>query len=68
MASITASAPSAQSDLSLFRLYVMRAMYLLIGLGEGSQIAPGIFAHEPTARGVIPSLLAGMLFMPRATG
>lgn len=52
-----------QSELSLFRLYVMRAIYLLIGLGEGSQIAPAVFVHEPTARGVIPSLLAGMCLL-----
>jgi len=50
----------AESDLSLFRLYIVRAVYLLIGLGEGSQIAPALFVHEPTARGVIPALLAGM--------
>src|SRR3954462_2194181 len=52
-----------QNELSLFRLYVMRAIYLLIGLGEGSQIAPALFVHEPTARGVIPALLAGMCLL-----
>jgi hypothetical protein len=50
-------------DVTLFRLYVLRAVYLVIGLGEGSQVAPGLFFHDPTARGVIPSLLAGMCLL-----
>jgi hypothetical protein len=41
----------------------MRAVYLLIGLGEGSQVAPALFAHEPAARGVIPALLAGLCLL-----
>src|SRR5579864_1369999 len=32
-------------ELSLFRLYVLRAMYLLIGLAQGSQTWPAIFHH-----------------------
>ena len=65
MAATAASAPAppATGDLTLFRLYVLRAMYLLIGLGEGSQIARALFVHEPTARGVIPALLAGMCLL-----
>jgi hypothetical protein len=66
MVSIAASAghrATAKDELSLPRLYVMRAIYLLIGLGEGSQIAPALFFHEPTARGVIPALLAGMCLL-----
>jgi hypothetical protein len=65
MATSTASnpTPGAEEDLTLFRLYVMRAVYLLIGVGEGSQIAPALFVHEPTARGVIPALLAGMCLL-----
>jgi len=59
----TASGPSVDNELSLPRLYVMRAMYLLIGLGEGSQVAPALFVHDPTARGVIPALLAGMCLL-----
>ena len=58
-----AAAPSEERDLTLFRLYVLRAVYLLIGLGEGSQVAPALFVHDPTARGVIPSLLAGMCLL-----
>src|SRR3954447_20505938 len=61
---VTAVPPLAtQRDLTLFRLYLLRAVYLLIGLGEGSQVAPGLFVHEPTARGVIASLLAGMCLL-----
>ena len=61
-ASISHSA-GTDGELSPFRLYVLRAIYLLIGLGEGSQVAPGLFSHEPTARGVIASLLAGMCLL-----
>jgi len=32
-------------ELSLFRLYVLRAMYLLIGLAQGSQTWPAIVHH-----------------------
>lgn len=65
MASTVAAAPGRRADneLSLPRLYVMRGMYLLIGLGEGSQVAPALFVHDPTARGVIPALLAGMCLL-----
>jgi len=65
MAATTASnpAPAAEDHLTLFRLYILRAVYLLIGLGEGSQIAPVLFVHEPAARGVIPALLAAMCLL-----
>ena len=45
---------------SLLRLYVLRATYLLLVVGVGAMVVPPILSHEPTARGVIPSLLAGM--------
>jgi hypothetical protein len=68
MASINASVPpphesAADGELSLARLYVLRFIYLLIGLGEGSQVVPVLFNHEPTGRGVIPSLLVGMCLL-----
>jgi hypothetical protein len=47
-------------DVSLFRLYVLRATYLLLVVGVGAMILPPIFSHEPAARGVIPSLLCGV--------
>ena len=56
-------ATTADDDLSLFRLYLLRAIYLLIGIGEGSQVAPALFVHDPAARGVIPALLAGMCLL-----
>ena len=66
MASTTASvsAPAtADGELSLFRLYVLRALYFLIAFAEGSQVIPALFAHEPTARGVIPALLSGLCLL-----
>lgn len=63
MASIAASASPAEGELSLARLYVMRVIYFLIAFGEGSQVVPALFSHEPTARGVIPALLSGLCLM-----
>lgn len=64
MASNAASAAATKSkpdgDLTLLRLYILRAIYLLIGLGEGSQVLPSLIRHQPTDRGVIVSLLGGM--------
>jgi hypothetical protein len=48
------------TEVSLARLYVIRAMYLLLVIGGGIQFLPQLIGHEPTARGVIPSLLAGI--------
>jgi hypothetical protein len=62
-ASTARAATAYVGELSLVRLYVLRFVYLLIGLGEGSQIAPIMINHEPAARGVIPSLLAGMCLL-----
>ncbi len=46
MASTAASVhtPSADSELSLLRLNIMRAIYFLIAFGEGSQVVPALFA------------------------
>jgi|SRR5579872_5055908 len=49
-----------KSDVSLVRLYVMRAMYLLIVVGGAVMFLPQLINHEPTARGVIPSMLGAM--------
>jgi hypothetical protein len=56
----TRTAPQAESELSLLRLSILRFIYFVIAFGEGSQVIPGLFAHEPTARGVIPALLSGL--------
>lgn len=55
-------APPAPIDneVSLARLYVLRAMYLVLVIGGGIMFLPQLIGHEPTARGVIPSMLAGM--------
>ena len=50
----------AESEVSLARLYVLRAMYLVLVIGGGIAFLPQLFGHEPTARGVIPSMLAAM--------
>jgi len=63
----TAASVSTQTanehELSLLRLYIMRAIYFLIAFAEGSQVVPALFSHEPTARGVIPSLLGGLCLL-----
>ncbi|MEO6433093.1 MAG: hypothetical protein ABIO29_03825 [Sphingomicrobium sp.] len=54
---------SAGEELTTLRLYLMRAMYALIGIAEGINVAPALFQHEPIARGVIPSLLVAMCLL-----
>ena len=65
MASTTASASrpgtdSAEGEVSIARLYVLRATYLLLVVGLGTLIGPQLVNHAPMARGVIPSLLGGI--------
>lgn len=65
MATAAASASAAPSEapgreVSLARLYVLRATYLLIVVGAGAMILPVLVSHEPAARGVIPSLIGGV--------
>ncbi|MFL6762443.1 MAG: hypothetical protein ACJ8FB_07780 [Sphingomicrobium sp.] len=63
MGSIVSGARTArprEEEVSLPRLYVMRAAYLLLVIGLGAMVAPIVFRHEQTARGVIPSLLCGV--------
>jgi hypothetical protein len=59
-ASVPAAAATTSEDVPLWRLYVLRAAYLLLVVGVGAMILPVIISHEPTARGVIPSLLCGV--------
>lgn len=47
-------------ELSLLRLYILRATYALIAFAQLAMTGPALFAHEPTARGVIPSMIVGM--------
>ena len=51
---------TAENSVSLARLYVLRAMYLLIIVGLGAINLPELIRHEPMSRGVIPSLLGGV--------
>ena len=66
MASTTASPRSesaSDDELSLLRLYIMRAIYFLIAFAEGSIVVPDLFVNDPTARGVIPALLSGFCLL-----
>lgn len=60
----TAMNPSPQADVahdvSLTRLYVLRAAYLLLVIGLGGMIVPALVAHPLISRGVIPSLLGAV--------
>jgi hypothetical protein len=65
MASTAASASrpgtnSTEDEVSVARLYVLRATYLLLVVGLGATIVPPLVNHAPMARGVIPSLLGGV--------
>ena len=53
-------ADPGKDNVSLLRLYVLRATYLLLVIGLGAMIVPDLLSHEPTARGVIPSLLGAL--------
>lgn len=56
----TATTYRADREISLVRLYVLRATYLLLIVGLGLTNVPALFSHDPTSRGVIPSLLGGI--------
>lgn len=65
MASATASAippreRARDGEVSLIRLYVLRAMYLVLVVGLGATIVPEIAVHPLTSRGVIASLLGAV--------
>ena len=60
-ASISPAIPEhVESEVSLARLYVLRAMYLLLVVGGAIIFLPQLIGHEPTARGVIPSMLGAL--------
>jgi hypothetical protein len=65
MASTAASAAprdgrADEGEVSVARLHVLRAMYLVLVVGLGAMIIPEIVSHEPTSRGVIPALLGAV--------
>ena len=51
-----ATAPAGE-EVSLLRLYVLRAMYAVLVVGLGAMIVPDILSHRRLDRGVIASLL-----------
>ena len=60
-ATIPSTTPrTIDGEVSRLRLYVLRATYLLLVVGLGAMILPPLLTHEPTARGVIPSLLGAV--------
>lgn len=46
-----------EDEVSLLRLYLLRAMYLVLVIGLGATIVPDVLSHRLTDRGVIASLL-----------
>lgn len=58
---VSPAAPArVESEVSLLRLYVLRAVYLFMIVGGGVEFLPPLISHEGTARGVIPSMLGGL--------
>jgi hypothetical protein len=47
-------------EVSLARIYVLRATYLLLVIGLGGMIVPDVISHPVISRGVIPSLLGAI--------
>ena len=56
----TSAAAAAEGEVSLVRLHVLRATYLLIIVGLGAMIVPQIVSHPVTDRGIIAALLGGV--------
>jgi hypothetical protein len=56
----TPAAVPIDGEVSLTRLYMLRAIYLLLVIGGGIEFLPQLIGHEPAARGVIPSMLGGL--------
>ena len=60
VAAVSRSSADTAGEVSLLRLYVLRATYLVLVVGLGAMIVPVLFDHEPMSRGVIPSLLGAV--------
>lgn len=53
-------------EVSLFRLYLLRATYLLLVVGQGTQIWPLIIDHElswPLMNGVVAAMLGAVVLL-----
>jgi len=59
-ASASPATNSTEGEVSIVRLYVLRATYLLLVVGLGLLIVPQLISHAPMSRGVIPSLLGAV--------
>ena len=58
--SVSADDAIVQGEVSLIRIHVLRAAYLLLVIGLGAMVVPEIISHPPASRGVIASLLGGV--------
>ena len=56
----SASPAAGEGQVPLWRLYVLRATYLLLIVGLGAVNLPELIGHDLTARGVVPSVLGGI--------
>lgn len=68
MASTSVSAPPSiwkrgEHEVSLARLYVMRAACLAGAVALGFDILPALIRPDPVARGMIPAILGGLWVM-----
>ena len=60
---VSAASPRASGDVSLFRLYTLRACYLILSLGLGIYMWPAILRHSDgfaVAHGIQLALLGGL--------
>ena len=57
----SASTPAdPAAEVTTFRLYLLRATYLILVVGLGITIWPGVLHHPQSSRGVVSSLLTGV--------
>ena len=56
----TGGSDTIRNEVSLARLYVLRATYLLLVVGLGAVIVPDLVSHPLASRGVIASLLGAL--------
>ena len=64
--SASEQAETRPGEVALWRLYLLRAAYLLIVVGLGVQVWPNIIGHAPVAnpsQGVVRAVLAGVSLM-----
>lgn len=57
---VPGSTSNDAAEISLTRLYILRATYLLLVVGLGGMIVPDVVSHPLVSRGVIPSLLGAV--------